>query len=304
MIKREIICIVLFHVSFFWAAGQYQHLVDVLPEDQEIAGWISSGVVKIEKTDYLFQLNPEQAELFLEYGFLRLISARYENKQGSSLRIDIYEMESPDAAFGIYSLFRADETFIESGRLGTISDVYARFQAGSYLVFITPEHKDPQMLRSMMRFAAHISGNINVVYTRPHIVSMLPDEGFISTKVSYFRGNLGLSSVYLFSHENIFEFEEGVCGDYGGYMLIILKYSEDQSTDQMIPDLYQGLKKIPKFTEVSLIDGLVKCVDNKQNQLFIDSYENFLLLFIGADSTLQPELFEQIKGEEDDWVGY
>lgn len=304
MLRWVVLCIVFLHLSFLWAVGQFDQLVSVLPKDQEIVGWISAGMDEVSEQDNLYQLNPEHAELFLEYGFVSMISATYKNEQGNSLRVEIYQMESPDAAFGIYSLFRADETFIEPGRLGTISEVYARFQAGSYMVFIMPEKHDPQMLRAMLRFAAHISGNLKGVQTRPAIISMLPDDGFISTKVSYFRGNLGLSNVYLFSDRDIFGFEEGVCGDYGGYMLIILKYPEDQRTDQIIPDLYQKLKEKPIFKKISLINGLIRFVDGDENQIIIDCYKHFLLLFIGRDPILQPELFEQIKGEEDYWIDY
>ena len=76
------------------------------PEDGFPPGWVRSGPTMRFTPGSLFDYIDGGAELFLEFGFKELLVQRY-SRGASELTLEIYRMESPEAALGIY-LARSD----------------------------------------------------------------------------------------------------------------------------------------------------------------------------------------------------
>ena len=72
-----------------------------IPDAGFSAGWAKSGPELIFREQDLFGHIDGGADLFLEFGFVALRIQNYES-DGGEIGLEVYEMESPEAALGIY----------------------------------------------------------------------------------------------------------------------------------------------------------------------------------------------------------
>lgn len=78
------------------------------------------------------------AELYLEYGF-RQVSAQRCSRGDHELQVDVYQMVSPEAAFGIWSILRGDCPKQLSGAgWSCLRPEQILFARGAYLVSVVP----------------------------------------------------------------------------------------------------------------------------------------------------------------------
>lgn len=265
----------------------------------ELNGWTKTNEIYHYEGDDLFFLINGGADVYMEYGFRQVISAVYKHTEGGLMKVELYEMTDQDAAFGIYTLFANTDQTVAYGLWGRMGKTYIRFLAGNFLAVISLEREIPAGEKHLAGFAAFLTDNLPENTGKPELVSMLPDAEFILPGVKYFRGNLAMMNLYSFHTEDIFGFREGVLGDYGTHKLIILQFESRISVKPMFEKLSYNLKKIRKFSEVSFENSAISCKDIQGNFLVMETFDKYLLIFIGPDPVLQPELFERIKeGEE------
>jgi len=272
-------------------------LVKLLPA--ELDGWTQTNELYHYEGEDLFFLINGGADVYLEYGFSQVISAGYTRAGGGMLRVELYEMLDRDAAFGIYTLFATMDQTTAYGPWGRKGNTYIRFLAGNYIVVILLEREIPEGEAQLIGFADFLSKQLPENTGKPGLVSMLPDAEFILPGVKYFRGHLGLMNIYGFGTEDIFGFAEGVWGDYGTHRLMIMEFESVPAVKQMFEKIPVNLHKIRKFSSISIMNSAITCRDNQGNSLVMEPFKNYLLIFIGPDPILQPELFERIReGEE------
>ena len=101
MLKRKLIAVCAAAI----AAASLNAAI-VVPPDSFAPGWKKSGALREFPGSRLFDHIDGGAELFLEFGFKRLCLQRYE-KGKDVLALEIYEMESPEAALGLYLISAA-----------------------------------------------------------------------------------------------------------------------------------------------------------------------------------------------------
>jgi len=100
---------------------------------------IADAKISQERTftkESLFGYMNGGAELYLEYGFDRLLVSELEVK-GKDLKVEVYRMPSVDMAFGIYSvnIFRCDDSD-PLCQYYCQSDYQVQFHKGDYYVNI------------------------------------------------------------------------------------------------------------------------------------------------------------------------
>lgn len=101
--------------------------------------WVMKEPVALYNHDTLFDHINGEAELYFPYGFDRLATATYLNKENPDVWVvvDVYRMGSPLDAFGIYSNYRkADAVGVLIGAEGFISSSQLMFYQDRYFVRI------------------------------------------------------------------------------------------------------------------------------------------------------------------------
>lgn len=133
------------------------------PDCTLLPGWRQHGAVRAHEADSLFEYMDGNAEGYLIYGYTKLRGVTCR-KDGETVLVDVHEMASPEAAWGIFAANRAPESPVEQiGTVGQVAPRKAIFAKDKYLVEITAESdKDhTELLRQMARaMEKRIAGSV------------------------------------------------------------------------------------------------------------------------------------------------
>jgi len=128
-----------------------------LPSDPEVALWIKNGPSAIYKGKRLFKYINGGAEIYFEYGFKQALTQAYIHGD-ESLFVDIYEMKSPPAAFGIYSIQRDYKMpVIKIGDDGTGFEDRVAFYQDRYFVIVMNNRPDKTPKTVLLNFAQKLA---------------------------------------------------------------------------------------------------------------------------------------------------
>ncbi|MFB0519606.1 MAG: DUF6599 family protein [Acidobacteriota bacterium] len=183
----------------------------LLPADEEIAGWVSPSQPRFFEPDNLWEYINGQAEFYIGYGFQLVVTSDYTSQEdSSSLIVDIYLMESPRHAFGIYAAERTpDDNFIDIGVQGYVAGNILNFWKGPYYVKLTSFQSSPSAEEVLIRFSRVIADKIPGNYSQPELFTCFPEKNRVRMSERYipqnFMGHGFLKNGYLvdYHHEGI-----------------------------------------------------------------------------------------------------
>lgn len=204
----------------------------------EIANWKLASSIKIYDKKTIFDYIDGAAEIYFAYDFNRVASAEYKNAQ-TSIMIDVYEMLSPDGAFGIYSLNRyQDANYVNIGNEGILTGTSLDFWKGKYYCKTYCFDQSSVYQKDVFEFANKIALKIKEPGEEPAIIKKLIQKDLISKSAKYFTRKLGLDNIHFVADENVLELNgetKGVVADYnlGGnrYPLFIIEYPSAQKAE-------------------------------------------------------------------------
>jgi hypothetical protein len=136
------------------------------------------------------------AALYIQYGFRHVVTSEYALGSDSiPLVIDIYEMESPLHAFGIYAAERSpEESFIEVGVQGYQVMGSLNFWSGSNYVKLYSSVASSATEKALLKIARDIAGRIPGSHSEPDLLTCLPEKNRIRMSERYIpRDFLGLA---------------------------------------------------------------------------------------------------------------
>ncbi|MBN1541232.1 hypothetical protein JW992_03730 [candidate division KSB1 bacterium] len=166
-------CAVLFLCSATPGFSESVDGLEWLPKPDFAPNWAYDFPPEVYTPDNLFEMINGEADLYLAYGFELLYSAAYIDTTHArhSLSVDLFCMDSPLHAFGIYSVYRNPEyRFIDIGAQGYLSDYSLRFYQGRHVVQINAGSNDSTLQALMVRVAERISRNLSS--TNEHIAEL------------------------------------------------------------------------------------------------------------------------------------
>jgi len=177
-------------------AGYEEILRSLLPGNTEMKGWnITSGPQFFAPQNLWEHING-QAEMYLDYGFEGVVAAEYTAQDSpGSMMIEIYRMQSPRHAFGIYAAERSPhDRFIKTGVQGYVSENVLNFWKGLYYVKLTSFQTSPGTRETLMKLAGVIENKIEGACSEPGLFSVFPDTHRIKMSERFIPKNfLGLS---------------------------------------------------------------------------------------------------------------
>ena len=163
----------------------------LLPSEEEISGWESPSPSRFFEPDNLWEYINGQAELYLGYGFQLVVTSDYTSQEdSSSLIVDIYMMESPGHAFGIYAAERTpDDNFIDVGVQGYVGGNILNFWKGPYYVKLTSFQSSPSAEEVLIRFSRVIADKIPGNYSEPELFACFPEKNRVRMSERYIPQN-------------------------------------------------------------------------------------------------------------------
>jgi hypothetical protein len=198
----------------------------LVPPEGSVPGWSKDGPPQSYAGEDLYTYIDGGAEIYQEYGFRRVVLQDYKNAAGKSVSLEIFEMETPDAAFGMFTFKRSGKgKAVGLGSGGELEDYYLNFWKGRFIVTLTGFDAAAVTIAGLEAVAAAVDARIAERSEAPALVGALPGPGLRAGSVKYLKGLLGLSNLYPFHTARGLGFEAAVKGDYeDGSSLIVLDY--------------------------------------------------------------------------------
>jgi hypothetical protein len=125
-------------------------------------------------------------ELYLAYDFRRLISRDYAKPASPRLTAEIFEMGSPEEAFGLFTNER-EASPAEVGNAGLSGLRYLQFWKGPVFVRVLAEREMPESRKALTALAQSIASALPPGGRKPLVVSCMPTQDLVPGRLSFFH---------------------------------------------------------------------------------------------------------------------
>jgi len=261
-----------------------------LPGTDEIGKWKEDGSPREYKREDLYSYIDGGAEIYHEYGFSQVIVQDYTRKKGKSIALEIFEMDSSEGAYGVYTFKTSTQgKGLDLGDKAQLADYYLNFWKGDFVVTLIGFDEDEETIKGLQKIARAVDAKIKSRGREPDFVSLLPEKGLIGQNVKYFKGNLGLYNSYPFFTQDVFRLKEGIKGDYkAGYSVFMISYKDSEENQKRFNDVKKNFKESPKYKDFKPVDEkLFQVEDGKGKLVFVSHFKKYFLIAIGTISKTQ-----------------
>jgi hypothetical protein len=226
----------LFFIAVISAAGgDMKDLAQSIPK--KILDWESAGQDAVYDRKTLYDYMDGGAEVYLAFDFRSAFVRKYKNPSGEEMALDIYDMGSPEEAFGVFSCDRQDP---EAG-IGQESEYgfgLLRFLQGRYFVSITAAGDEKKAEKAILELGKVVAPLLGPPGPAPDLTRCLPESGLKEDRTSYFHAAVNLNNRFFISSDNILGlgndtdcvFAEYAAGpEETGNLLIVRYQGEDRA---------------------------------------------------------------------------
>lgn len=275
----------------------------MLPGPEELPGWVKDGEPQHFEGEDLFIYIDGGAEIYFEFGFRQVVVQDYRTATGSRLSLEIFQMDSPESAYGIYAFktSRRGEP-VALGDDCQLADYYLNLRKGPFLATITGLDATDAVRNALLSLARIIEPRIGPAAVRPGLVSRLPDDGLETQSIKYFKGALSLYNSYPFFQRDVFSFTAGVKGDYApGYALYIFEYPAEPAARLGFDRARRNFLENGKYGDSAERKGFFQVKDQQENRIFITVRKRYVLVLVGnVDETSASKILHHLEGKLSD----
>jgi hypothetical protein len=266
-----------------------------LPASGEVTDWKLSETPKSYRGDKLFVMINGGAEIFHEYGFTQVINAEYQEVRGKSITLEIYEMESPAAAYGIYT-FRVGGggKALAIGQEAFLEDYYLNFWKGNLLITVIGQDSEKDTVQGVVALARAVDERITKTGERPELTRLLLREPLPFSHPKYVRGSLGVMNSYIFERENIFQVREGMIGAVGDCQVLVFRYADAGESAKVYGHATTRLSVSPKFTSRALQGNRYSMIGPDKELVVINQTGSYIAIAIGQNQNKVKSTLDQL----------
>lgn len=232
-----------------------------IPDDGFVPGWERVGVTQTFTKNDLYGHIDGGAELFLEFGFEKLLVQKYKNGD-DEIDLEMYLMTEPDAALGIY--------LMKCGKESPSSMLPCRNSINQYQFTLVCDNAFIQVnnfsgsekLRPVMYALAESAGLAAKTFgpaEEESLFDYLPEKDLYRDSKLLIRGPFALQPIYTFGEGDILQLKGkvfGVVGDYAAedqttYTMIIIPYPDAETAAGAFQNLNDNLDSYLEVVEQS-----------------------------------------------------
>lgn len=280
------------------APDESNPFLDHLPRAGDAAAWKPSEPPQFVEGDDLFLLINGGAEIYHEYGFARAAVQSYEDDAGRSLNLEVYEMEAPGAAYGIFTFKQGKDC--ESAEIGDescLQDYYLNVWKGDFLITVVGFDTEPETRKGLITLAEATAQTVSDSGTKPQLSKILPGSSTL-----YMNGNLALFNAYDFGKGNVFGVEEGLRTNLEDGTAFVFRYKSPDEAARWFETACEHFSQEEKFKEVLVVDGKLTAQDSEGQHIVSAFREKIIVLVMGNEpegtaSTLE-NVFETLGSSE------
>ena len=257
---------------------------------QEISMPSEAGGWKRDKKDTrynsktIFSYMDGAAELYLAYGFENLTVRRFEKLSQPPITVELYEMDSSEDAYGVFSYEHQDES-AGIGQGSEFGGGLLRFWKGKYFVSIYAEGEGPDVESGILQIGRATANSITSVGPEPKLVGFIPgkDVGLVDKSVRYLKSHILLNQRFFIAHQNILNLSRKT-------EAVLAQYIQDKQKTQLLliryPDSKEAVDAYQSFMRVYLPDagGKDRLKTEDRKWTFARQRNQFVVIVFGAST--------------------
>ena len=201
----------------------------------EIHGWTPRGQDAVYDRDTLFDYIDGGAEVYRSFHVRRVLARSYIRPDQPEIVADIFEMESPADAYGVYHHDLRQEATAGVGNDSEYLEGALQFWKGPFFVSVFALEETEASSRAVVDLGRAIASAIPEAGSPPDLLDLLPVKDRLKGRVRYFHDHTCLNSYYFLADDNLLNLHartEGVLatyrshlqGDKGPVVLLVVRY--------------------------------------------------------------------------------
>jgi hypothetical protein len=141
---------------------------------------------EVYDAETIFEYIDGAGEVYRSYNMKLLLSRRFRREEGPDLVVDLFDMGSPEDAYGVFT----HDLDGEAAGIGQESNYKAgllSFWKGRYFGSVFAEEESPEAREAVLGLGRRISDSILDEGGKPGLVEALPEKGLVSGEVRFFH---------------------------------------------------------------------------------------------------------------------
>lgn len=201
-----------------------------------IQGWQATGEDATYDTRTIYDYLDGGAEVYLAFDLRQVFARKYTGPSGAQIALDIFEMGSPEEAFGVFSCDRQDPG-AGVGQESEYGPGLLRFWQGRFFVSVTASGDEQATRKPILALGWAVAPLLGPDGARPALLDLLPPQGLQRDRTSYFHSAVSLNNRFFIEAENLLNldkktecvFAEYAPGPEGTVKLLLIRYPNEDS---------------------------------------------------------------------------
>jgi hypothetical protein len=170
----------------------------------DVLGWKAVSDPLPYNSSTIFKYMNGAAELYLAFNFKELKTVRFEKSGKPSIIVEVYEMASPEDAYGVFT-FEQQDPGVDIGQGSEFGGGLLRFWKGRTFVTIFGEESGQDIETAILTLGRRIAETIPETGNPPKISGYLPDKALQFTKKDawFLRSHIHLNQRFFIARGNI-----------------------------------------------------------------------------------------------------
>lgn len=255
----------------------------------EAAGWEWNRKDLNYNRRTIFDYIDGAGELYLAYNFQSVRVRRFEKPGQPSIIAELFDMGSPEDAYGVFSFERQDEE-VGIGQGSELGGGLLRFWKGKFFVSVYAEGEGPEVESAILTLGRAVADSIQLSGRPPTLISALPDGkvGLLEKSIRYLHSHVLLNQRFFLANQNILNLNQKT-------EAVLAQYLRDQKKVHLLLILYPAEREakaaLKKFTNAYLPEagekGIWQTEDRKWTAVM--QRKNFIFIVFGALSKAEAE---------------
>ncbi|MDI6765475.1 MAG: hypothetical protein QME52_01405 [Bacteroidota bacterium] len=264
---------------------------EFLPKN--ILGWKTSEATKLYSDKEIYDYMNGAGEIYRAYNFKDLLVQRYINKQQQEILVEIFDMQSSEDAFGVFTHTHGRGKKANIGQGSEYQRGLLCFWKERYFICIRAENETPDAKKTVLELGKYISKAIKVKGNKPALLQFLSENEYVDSNLRYFHKYEILNIHFYIADENILYLDENSNG-------LIVPHKEDKSRLLLLqyPSEEKSTIAYQNFLKHYMPDATTEGIIQTENRKYTISEKVKNYIFIIFDATDQKHgiaIIEKIK---------
>lgn len=223
------------------AIGMTHSMAEIMPPEK-ILGWKVHGKVETYSRETIYDYIDGAGEIYLAYDFSGLLVQRYIKPKSPEIVLEIFDMGSPEDAFGIFSHGQGRQK--GDAGIGQGSEYRSSllcFWKDRFFICIRSERETSHAKKAVLGLGKAIAKNIKATGKKPLLLNYLIEDEFLEKGIRYFHRYEILNYHYFVADRNILNLDEHTKAVLAQYIadrcyLLLVEYQDSH----MAGEAYEG----------------------------------------------------------------